>query len=189
MPRGQWSTQTRDHWGRCQDKESKVRKRKILWTRFCAVLISGVISCFMLSLASLTLFQSHLWLLRSHPSALPGNFLGSHPADERPVRSIKVCFKESVWMSRALKNIYSRALICTLVQIFALSHSHPRCSLWELLCTHLCRLACWSIFQGLGSWKQKEGSANSRQSTLTCSRWMIHWSGDSSTALQAKLSL
>lgn len=189
MPRGQWSTQTRDHWGRCQDKESKVRKRKILWTRFCAVLISGVISCFMLSLASLTLSQSHLWLLRSHPSALPGNFLGSHPADEHPVRSIKVCFKESVWMSRALKNIYSRDLICTLVQIFALSHSHPRCSLWELLCTHLCRSACWSIFQGLGSWKQKEGSANSRRSTLTCSRWMIHWSGDSSTALQAKLSL
>lgn len=57
--------------------------------------MSGVISDFILSLASSTLFQSHLWFSRSHPSALPGSFLGSHPAGEHRVRYQKVCFKTS----------------------------------------------------------------------------------------------
>lgn len=37
MPRGQWSTQTHDLWGRCQNKDNKVRRKKCTNKHVCTV--------------------------------------------------------------------------------------------------------------------------------------------------------
>ncbi len=115
MPRGRWSKQTHDRWGRCQDKESKQKKNLgkpdvvLFWCLVSSLQeIHYLISDFILSLASSTLFQSHLWFLRSHPSALPGSFLGLHPAGEHgseikkfalhtKLFAVLSTFKQSVW--------------------------------------------------------------------------------------------
>lgn len=77
--RGQWSTQTRGRWGRCQVKNRNTVVRIILLCRVGLVIFP---------LTSSAPFQSRRWSLRSYPSAQPGSSAGSHPAWEKynPVR-------------------------------------------------------------------------------------------------------
>jgi len=105
-PRGPWRTQTRGRRGRCQNKRSDVRNG--VSSRRASARLAP-------SLASSTLFQSHLWRGRSHPSAPPGSSAGSRPAGGRPRRRITKSLRtQSGWTVRkfsiTIEN-YSGALI------------------------------------------------------------------------------
>lgn len=52
---------------------------------------------FVFSLASLTPFLSHLWLLRHRPSAQPGSSAVSHPAETHPVTSLERLLQTICW--------------------------------------------------------------------------------------------
>lgn len=126
--RGQWSTQTRDRWGRCRDNQSKGASHLIL---IPDLMIRCLISCFNSAGSPLDHFSFGFGRVSlEHCQEVFWGHILPESANQESQILLETCL-----------NAYEKH-----------QNSHLPCSLWERLCIRQIRWACLSVSQGWGSW-------------------------------------